>query len=183
MKYLLLLVVVVSFLSACTSFETKEREFDPALCEEAISYQAGFNDGREGRNMNSSYAFQCREDLRPGSLRGYKDGYNKGLVEYKHMEAERQKRFAEMQRAEEARRQREDQGRGGVVLPGPSIIIGGGSYNPRAWYCKLEVFTETFEGFGSTRLEAFQALKRSCVSKRGNDFFCKERDARCEENR
>jgi hypothetical protein len=185
MKYFLVLFLLT--LAACASYEVKEREFDPALCEEAISYQAGFNDGREGRNMNSSYAFRCREDLRTGSMKGYKEGYDKGLVEYNKMLEERRKQMAEMRKENEERREREkaQQNNGTtIILPTPGIIIGGGSaYNPKEWYCTLDVFTDTFEAYGSTKLEAFNTLRQNCISKRGDDFFCKERDSKCKENR
>lgn len=186
----LILITVSLTLTACTSYEVKEREFDPALCEESISYQAGFNDGREGRNMNSAYAFRCREDLRPGALKGYQQGYDKGHVEHEALAAERRKQMAEMEktrlereRLENERARREgtgvdgtggNTGNGGIIInfPGGNGNANG-NQNRMLWTCELEAFNKTFSGRSEYKTIAKENAQKACVAQY-NKMFCEE---------
>lgn len=52
--------------------------------------------------------------------------------------------------------------------------------NPRAWYCEVKAFMDTFDGYGPTRLEATKAAQTACQGK-NHEMHC--RDAKCQENR
>src|SRR5947209_3343981 len=121
-----LILLSTLFLVACAS--TRERDFNPALCEGNLAYQAGFNDGREGYNMNSGFIYGCRDDLREKALAGYKDGFDKGHADHEQEVAENRKMMMERERMEaEARARAEAQAQPPPVIGGPVVVLPGGS--------------------------------------------------------
>lgn len=51
--------------------------------------------------------------------------------------------------------------------------------NPKAWFCEIKIFGQTYSAFGSTQLEAKQAAKLKC-STETNEMHCE--DISCEKN-
>lgn len=165
MKHLVWLLALI--LSSC-AHPMKEREFNPALCEEGLAYQAGFNDGRDGMNMNAGFTYGCREDLRTSAMKGYKEGYEKGHEIYQKQVAEQRKAMAEM---EKNRLQADANARAQANPPPPIVYSGGGFYGGSAtytrWFCKMSPFMDVFEGSGASELEARQNTQRLCENKLG----------------
>ncbi len=152
------------FAVACAGPQITEREFNPGLCQEATSYEAGYNDGRNGNGMNSSYAYRCREDLRTGAFKGYKEGFEKGHAEYQKQVEENQKRWAEMNK----RNQPGQQAPPTSSPSGPQIVIGDigiSMGNSKKWYCKVEAFGHVYDGFGPNRGEAEHNARSACQAK------------------
>src|SRR5262245_24429857 len=74
----LCLSIALLLTTACSSLPARERSFDTALCNKSASYEAGFNDGEEGRPMASNFLYGCRTDLRAEAQEGYRTGYDTG---------------------------------------------------------------------------------------------------------
>ncbi len=169
-------------LSACATLPARERGFDPALCNKHASYEAGFNDGEEGRAMGSDYAYRCREDLRAQAQEGYREGYAGGRKRLdervKEMNAQNRPQTQPLTTA--------------TPVPvstnsGTQININFGQQgaaaptaNPKAWYCTSEAFMQNFQAFGPTEIEARQATQQACQQKY-HAMHCKE--VHCQPNR
>lgn len=92
---LVILLMPVLILSACS---TTRKSFSPTECNEAASFDRGFSEGKSGLDPDTEYSYQCREDLREAVRKGYRQGHDKGVVEYKALMAqwnEQQKEFRE----------------------------------------------------------------------------------------
>jgi hypothetical protein len=180
----LFLMGFVAVLSSC-AHSMKERQFDPALCEEGLAYQAGFNDGRDGNNMNAGFTYGCRDDLRAGSLKGYKEGFEKGHSDFLKQQEEQRKLMAQM---EHDRFQAEAQVRAQSQPTDPGFIGGGasgGGYgsggNYLRWFCEIEAFNKKFEGAGNTEFDARRNTKQLCELKQGHEsIFCDNAACRSE---
>jgi hypothetical protein len=177
------LFAALLLLSACSTLPARERDFDPALCNRNAAYEAGFNDGNDGREMGSTFLHRCREDLRAQGQEGYMTGYESG-----------RKRYEERIREMNARQQTDSATPATPPTPpssvnthvnhGVEINIGGArdsshGANPRAWYCNVNAFMDEFEAFGPTQLEARQLAIQQCVGKH-HAMHCK--DAKCQLN-
>lgn len=169
------LICVVSFASACATLPARERDFNPALCNRNAAYEAGFNDGNDGRAMGSEFLYRCREDLRAAGQEGYQSGYESG-----------RKRLDERIREMNARHQTSPERP--PVPPGTinnnsgvQINIGGAASDskPRAWYCTVRAFMDEFESFGPTQLEARQLTVQAC-SRKHHPMHCD--DVKCQLN-
>jgi hypothetical protein len=72
--------------------------------------------------------------------------------------------------------QDQDSARRPAESPAPALIkvnIGGDpTDNSRAWYCKAKAFTDDFEAFAPTQLEAIKAVAARCREKY-DPMFCK----------
>lgn len=174
------LLYIFIALSACSTLPARDRDFDPALCNRNAAYEAGFNDGNDGRAMGSAFLNRCREDLRGQGQEGYLSGYESG-----------RKRLEERMREMNARNQH-DAATPPVpptsvnthVNNGIEINIGGSRSNPpvgnpKAWYCNIRAFMDEFEAFGPTQIEARQLTIQQCVGKH-HEMHC--RDVKCQLN-
>lgn len=158
---------LVIFLFALTScVEARIRDFDPDLCHESRAYEAGYNDGTEGRPMESSFLERCRPDLRDPSYKGYREGYDKGKKEYEVKMAEFRK--SQMAPPPPPMPPPAQPGSGTLI----NVNIGGNQNvgpanqtNPRAYYCEVKAFTMTFSGWGPTQLEATRTAIANCTAK------------------
>jgi hypothetical protein len=163
-----LLILSLSFSLWACAHQSVDRAFDPALCEEGLAYQAGFNDGRDGNNMNSGFAYQCREDLRTGSLKGYKDGYEKGYAEYKQNMEQQRKMMLEMEK-----NRQKTQTTPAVVVAAPG---GPGTYTK--WFCEADAFGKKYYGTGTSQFEAKKNARQSCEAGGNHGMHCD--DLTCE---
>lgn len=167
--------------SACSTLPARERFFDPSLCNKSAAYEAGYNDGLDGRAMGSSFLDGCREDLRGQGQEGYRTGYETG-----------RQRFDERMKAMSANPGSQDPLIPQPPVPPPGSVnvnngvqinfgqLGGPApANPKAWFCSVQAFTSTFEAFGPTQLEAHQRALQDCV-RQNNPMHCE--DIRCRVN-
>jgi len=73
-----------------------------------------------------------------------------------------------------------------IGIGGRDVSIGNGESNSgtfaKAYYCELEAFTQKFESFGPTMLEAKKAVRDQC-SQRYHRMHCDgDRDLHCRKN-
>ena len=172
-----------AILSACIDSAGARRSFDPNLCNHGAAYEAGFNDGQDGRAMGLSFLDGCREDLRAQGQEGYRTGYDSGWKRF-------EQRMKEQQSLDHSREHMDEQPPAppaGVVNTnnGIQINIGNGGpggvpqANPRAWYCTIHAFTSDFEAYGPTHLEAQQLATQNCV-RQYHPMHCQE--VKCQQN-
>src|SRR4051812_10455134 len=120
--------------------------FDAASCEESVTYEKGFNDGRDGNKMDSSFVLGCRADLKKAATKGYHDGYDKGYADYKDKQHDSpMKTVMDMAKKAAASQPKTVivQRPGFVVYPAPSAPP---TYTK--WYCNSEAFGKTYDGNG-----------------------------------
>lgn len=188
-------ILFTFFISMAACALTQERNFDPDLCNKNAAYEAGRNDGATGYQMNSGFLNRCREDLRESAQGGYREGFTEGRKEFeKRMAAQKEQMAAEQKRMSAENEDDDDDKNESTPFSGPfptnrtnvNINIGGiqtvgsGRSASRAWYCKVEAFTSTFEGFGPTKIEARRETLASC-KKKYHEMHCD--DISCERNR
>lgn len=148
---------------------SREREFNPALCEADLAYQAGFNDGRDGNNMNAGFTYGCRDDLRAPAIGKYRDGFEKGHAEYQKEQADQRKLMARMERD---RLKAEATARAQAAPAAPPFA---GGWGGTRWFCSLQPFTDRFEGAGNSQVEARGQARDACEAKLGrNSIHCGE---------
>lgn len=142
------LALLMGIITSCAS-PARHRGHDPALCNEHGSFEAGYNDGREGRPMESRYIHTCRKDLRDGARKGYREGHEKGKKEWDEMIQAQRERM---------------QGTGSVSdhetapsIPEPEAR--------RGWLCEARTGSDFVRGYGGTRLEARQNAGKNCMSR------------------
>jgi hypothetical protein len=149
MKALSLLVLMSALgLTSCASMQ---QAWVDQNCQHEAAYEKGMNDARSGAPMNSQYVAGCPVESRDVLLTGYSEGL--GSVQ---------------------------QTTNGAPPALINVNIGGspdGGINPRAWYCKTKAFTEEFEAFAPTQLEAVHQVTAQCRAKY-DPMFCKESSCR-----
>jgi hypothetical protein len=170
------------FFTSCASLPARERAYDPALCNRGAAYEAGFNDGLDGRAMGSSFLDACREDLRAQGQDGYHVGYESGRQRFDV----RMKEVSANHSDNPPLTQPPTPPAGAThTNNGVQINFSGGALgapsapNPKAWYCSVQAFTATFEAFGPTQLEAHQRTMQNCVQQY-NPMHCQE--IKCQAN-
>ena len=145
----------IIFLSTLFSCAQMEQDFVNHTCNYDAAYEAGHNDSRELKKLNTSQYQNCPEEKRKDAINGYKEGYAKGkpLIE----------------------------------KSGASIQIGGttinipGKKNNKAYFCELSAFTDNFEAFGPTQLEATMNVVKLCRAKH-NEMHCDKDEVECRVN-
>lgn len=155
-------IIALSLVTACAFPQKKERSFNPELCDEQAGYEAGFEDGRAGLNMNTSFLNNCREDLRALAVKGYRAGFDKGLPIYKE-ESER--------RAKEMQQNKTTTGTSGFPIPG--------LFNRAGYYCKVMAFGKKYDAFGATEVEARKTVEDACAVDT-HEMHCKQ--VQCQKN-
>jgi hypothetical protein len=151
----LLFLVLISALSL-TSCASMQQAWVDQNCQREAAYEKGMNDARSGAPMNSQYVASCPVEGHDVILAGYNEGYNSGLGSVQQTTTT------------------------GAPPAFINVNIGGtpaGSINPRAWYCKIKAFTEEFEAFAPTQLEAVHQVTAQCRVKY-DPMFCKESSCR-----
>jgi hypothetical protein len=181
------LILLLGVASGCATLPARERAFSPSLCNQNAAFEAGFNDGDEGRAMGSDFLHGCREDLRGQGQAGYRDGYEKGRGQFearmREMNANAQRNQSAIESQPPAPSSVGNVNNGGIQINigGPAAGGGsGGATNSKAWYCSTRAFMTEYDSFGPTQLEARQLTLQKCTREH-HDMHC--RDVKCQMNR
>lgn len=182
------IVSVLMFVMACASGDSyEERPFDPDWCDGQTAYEIGYRDGNfwTRKTMNSTFARRCREDLKIIAQKKYQEGFVAGRAELDALVAAAR----EDHRANQVKASEPASTSAPVNQTNINVSIGGGNIgsgasqptppNPRAYFCTVKAFTDTFESYGATQLEATNAVRALCT-KENHEMHCRE--IKCEKN-
>lgn len=102
-------------------------------CDSTTAYERGFNEARNGKPMDSSFTRVCDPFARDSVSASYRQGFEKGMS---------------------------------LTQPTTIVPVPMGSPQPasadRAYYCQAKAFTDHFEAFGPTQLEATKRVQAAC---------------------
>lgn len=153
--------------------KTDRPEFDRDMCGEHLSYEQGYNDGIQGRPMNSRFAVKCREDLRAASAKAYRSGFDAGKKD------RQEGKKSTLESGEHSGTINIDIGgilnRGGGA-PAPASAP---APNPKAYYCEVSAFMDKFSDFGPTQMETHKKVQDACIAQH-HEMHC--RDVMCKRN-
>jgi hypothetical protein len=144
----LLILTSALFLVSCASMQ---QAWVDQNCQQEAAYEKGMNDARSGAPMNSQNFAACPVEGRNVVLAGYNQGYTAGLSSVQQTTTGAPPAFI-------------------------NVNLGGSpaqDINPRAWYCKMKAFTDEFESFAPTQLEAINRVTDQCRAKY-DPMFCKD---------
>jgi hypothetical protein len=141
----ILLATLMLFSCAGMDMGAMQEQFKNENCNQEKGYEHGRNDASEGKAMDSGWAGVCNPQDRKAVMKGYREGY-------------------------EAQDKAED-GDGVVVkAPGIDIRVGNGQ-REKSWVCEINVFGDTFSGFGPTKGRAAEEARSKCTAK-NNAVHC-----------
>ncbi len=160
---LVLLAGLSVFVSSCASMM---KDWQDTNCNYDAAYAAGMQEYQNGAQQKTNQYAACEGPSRNEALKGYREGYAKAM---------------------ESDGSRSAPVGGGGNRGGININIGGhqtvGGADPRAarrFFCEVSAFTNHYEAFGPTRLEARQAAENQCKTQ-NNAMHCQ--NVNCRENR
>lgn len=145
------IVVILLAFSACAGMQA---DWQAQYCNHDGAYEKGMNDARSGGSMNS-ISQSCPPETQAAVAAGYREGFTAGLASAPPMPVQ-------------------------VVGPPPGGIVvyeGAPPSQPNGWFCEVRPFTDHFEAFGATQLEAREKVRQRCL-RRYNDMFCNKTECR-----
>jgi hypothetical protein len=151
-------MVSIALLLALTSCAGMQEAWEKQNCNYNSAYENGSNEREGGKKMDSSMYQNCPDTSKNEALKGYRDGYENA-------------RKAEVQ-----------------TTTGSHIQIGGtqinipGRKNDKAYFCSIQPFTQKYEAFGATKLEATKNVQALC-KKTNSEMHCEADEVECVKNK
>ena len=149
MRVLITAICMFGLMGACASMQ---EAWVNETCNFSGAYAVGINDQQEGTPMTPSQFYSCPSRTRAKVGRGYRKGYYDSL---------------KTQKVSHSGESTVD-----VFMDGPTLRLSQNRKQKRSYYCRTEAFTDEYEAFGRTLMQARRRVLTQCTYKH-NKMFCK----------